>query len=275
MAGRLGGKPSLHFEDYILTKVPSVYKILIYRTSFRARDFKWFPVGRHPLGDRRRRERNTSKACGIMGKLPSSVSVDEMIDAGVIGLLESIDRFDKKAEVKFETYAFTRVRGAMMDELRKMDWAPRSLRDKSKRVEEARRRLVERNGRQPDNFELAKELDIPLQKYYRLSKEISAINPISLDREIISGQGETTNMYDVIPDKDAISPIEDIEDKELKARMVSEIEKLPQKEKLVVALYYYEELTLREIGEILNLSESRVSQIHSKVMKELKNRLSL
>jgi len=214
-------------------------------------------------------------AGGIMGKLPSSVSVDEMIDAGVIGLLESIDRFDKKAEVKFETYAFTRVRGAMMDELRKMDWAPRSLRDKSKRVEEARKRLVEKNGRQPDNLELAEELDVPLQKYYRLSKEISAINPISLDREMISGEGETSNMYDIIPDKDAISPIEDIEDKELKAQMVSEIEKLPQKEKLVVALYYYEELTLREIGEILNLSESRVSQIHSKVVKELKNRLSL
>ncbi|MCH8927749.1 MAG: FliA/WhiG family RNA polymerase sigma factor [Candidatus Marinimicrobia bacterium] len=214
-------------------------------------------------------------AGGIIGKLPSSVSVDEMIDAGVIGLLESIDRFDKKAEVKFETYAFTRVRGAMMDELRKMDWAPRSLRDKSKRVEEAKKRLVEKNGRQPSNSELAEELDIPLQKYYQLSKEISAINPISLDQEMTSGEGETTNMYDIIPDKDVISPVEDMEDKELKAQMVSEIEKLPKKEKLVVALYYYEELTLREIGEILNLSESRVSQIHSKVVKDLKNRLSL
>lgn len=214
-------------------------------------------------------------AGGIIGKLPSSVSVDEMIDAGVIGLLESIDRFDKKAEVKFETYAFTRVRGAMMDELRKMDWAPRSLRDKSKRVEEAKKRLVEKNGRQPSNSELAEELDIPLQKYYQLSKEISAINPISLDHEMTSGEGETTNMYDIIPDKDVISPVEDMEDKELKAQMVSEIEKLPKKEKLVVALYYYEELTLREIGEILNLSESRVSQIHSKVVKDLKNRLSL
>lgn len=214
-------------------------------------------------------------AGGIIGKLPSSVSVDEMIDAGVIGLLESIDRFDKKAEVKFETYAFTRVRGAMMDELRKMDWAPRSLRDKSKRVEEAKKRLVEKNGRQPSNSELAEELDIPLQKYYQLSKEISAINPISLDKEMTSGEGETTNMYDIIPDKDVISPVEDMEDKELKAQMVSEIEKLPKKEKLVVALYYYEELTLREIGEILNLSESRVSQIHSKVVKDLKNRLSL
>lgn len=214
-------------------------------------------------------------AGGIIGKLPSSVSVDEMIDAGVIGLLESIDRFDKKAEVKFETYAFTRVRGAMMDELRKMDWAPRSLRDKSKRVEEAKKRLVEKNGIQPSNSELAEELDIPLQKYYQLSKEISAINPISLDREMTSGEGETTNMYDIIPDKDVISPVEDMEDKELKAQMVSEIEKLPKKEKLVVALYYYEELTLREIGEILNLSESRVSQIHSKVVKDLKNRLSL
>ena len=133
-----------------------------------------------------------------------------------------------------------------------MDWAPRSLRDKSKRVEEARKRLIEKNGRQPDNLELAEELDVPLQKYYRLSKEISAINPISLDQEMISGEGETTNLYDIIPDKDAISPIEDLEDKELKTQMVIEIEKLPQKEKLVVALYYYEELTLREIGEILN-----------------------
>ena len=214
-------------------------------------------------------------AGGIIGKLPSSVSVDDLIDAGVIGLLESIDRFDTNAEVKFETYAYTRVRGAMMDELRKMDWAPRSLREKSKRVEEAYRRLVKRHGRQPDQDEIANELEIPIEKFHQINKEIGAVHLMSLDQEIASSSGETTSLYDVLAEKDTIVPIEAMEDRELKDQMIKEIEKLPKNEKLVIALYYYEELTLKEIGEILNLSESRISQIHSKVVKDLKIRLEL
>ena len=214
-------------------------------------------------------------AGGIIGKLPSSVSVDDLIDAGVIGLLESIDRFDTNAEVKFETYAYTRVRGAMMDELRKMDWAPRSLREKSKRVEEAYRTLVKRHGRQPDQDELANELEVPIEKFHQINKEIGAVNIMSLDQEIASSSGESTNLYDVLAEKDTVVTIEVMEDRELKDRMIKEIEKLPKNEKLVIALYYYEELTLKEIGEILNLSESRISQIHSKVVKDLKVRLEL
>ena len=214
-------------------------------------------------------------AGGIIGKLPASVSIDELIDAGVIGLLESIDRYDTQASVKFETYAFTRVRGAMMDELRKMDWAPRSLREKTKRLDEAHRVLASKFGRQPSNEEIADHLKISLDKFHQISKEVGAVNPISLDKEIFSGTGESTNLYDIVEEKDVITPLKSLEDKELKSLMVKEIEKLPRNEKLVIALYYYEELTLREIGDILNLSESRISQIHSKVVKKLKTALIL
>jgi len=214
-------------------------------------------------------------AGGIIGKLPASVSIDELIDAGVIGLLESIDRYDTQASVKFETYAFTRVRGAMMDELRKMDWAPRSLREKTKRLDEAHRVLASKFGRQPSNEEIADHLKISLDKFHQISKEVGAVNPISLDKEIFSGTGESTNLYDIVEEKDMITPLKSLEDKELKSLMVKEIEKLPRNEKLVIALYYYEELTLREIGDILNLSESRISQIHSKVVKKLKTALIL
>ncbi|MCH7618499.1 MAG: FliA/WhiG family RNA polymerase sigma factor [Candidatus Marinimicrobia bacterium] len=214
-------------------------------------------------------------AGGIIGKLPSSVSVDDLIDAGVIGLLESIDRFDTNAAVKFETYAYTRVRGAMMDELRKMDWAPRSLREKSKRVKEAYRTLVKRHGRQPDQDEIANELEVPIEKFHQINKEIVGVNLMSLDQEVTSNSGESTSLYDVIAEKDTVEPIEAMEDRELKDRMIIEIEKLPKNEKLVIALYYYEELTLKEIGKILDLSESRISQIHSKVVKDLKIRLEL
>ena len=207
--------------------------------------------------------------------MPASVSIDELIDAGVIGLLESIDRYDTQASVKFETYAFTRVRGAMMDELRKMDWAPRSLREKTKRLDEAHRVLASKFGRQPSNEEIADHLEISLDKFHQISTEVGAVNPISLDKEIFSGTGDSTNLYDIVEEKDVVTPLKSLEDKELKSLMVKEIEKLPRNEKLVIALYYYEELTLREIGDILNLSESRVSQIHSKVVKKLKTALIL
>ncbi len=213
-------------------------------------------------------------AGGIINKLPSSVLIDELIDAGVIGLLESIDRFDTRAAVKFETYAYTRVRGAMMDELRKIDWAPRSLREKTKRLDAAYRVLAAKLGRQPNHEEVAEHLEITLDKFHQISKEIGAVTPISLDQEISSGSGESTNLYDVIAENSIASPDDNLEDKELKSMVVKEIEKLPKNEKLVLALYYYEELTLREIGEILILSESRVSQIHSKVVKKLKTALT-
>ena len=214
-------------------------------------------------------------AGGIIGKLPSSVLIDELIDAGVIGLLESIDRYDTQASVKFETYAFTRVRGAMLDELRKMDWAPRSLREKTKRLDEAHRVLASKLGRQPSQEEIAEYLEITLDKFHQLTKEVIAVNPISFDQEKFSGTGESTNLYDIVEEQNAITPMKSLEDKELKALVIEEIEKLPKNEKLLIALYYYEELTLREIGEILNLSESRVSQIHSKVVKKMKTALTL
>ena len=213
-------------------------------------------------------------AGGIVGKLPASVCMDELIDAGVIGLSESIDRYDTKTSVKFETYAFTRVRGAMMDELRKMDWAPQSLRRKTKRLNEAHRILTAKLSRQPNQEEIAEHLEITLEKFHQLRKETIAVNPISFDREIFFDSGESMNLYDVVEERDAITPMKSLEDRELKSMLVEEIENLPKNEKLVIDLYYYEGLTLREIGEILNLSEARICQIRLKVEKKLKTALT-
>ena len=213
-------------------------------------------------------------AGGIVGKLPASVSMDELIDAGVIGLSESIDRYDTKASAKFETYAFTRVRGAMMDELRKMDWAPQSLRKKTKRLNEAHRILTAKLSRQPSQEEIAEHLEITLEKFHQLRKETVAANPISFDREIFYDSGESMNLYDVVEERDVIMPMKSLEDKELKSMLVEEIENLPKNEKLVIVLRYYEERKFREIGEVLNLSESRVFQIHSKAVKKLKTALT-
>ena len=210
----------------------------------------------------------------IIGRLPESVSIDELIDAGVIGLLESIDRYDTKASVKFETYAFTRVRGAMMDELRKMDWASRNLREKTKRLDEAHGVLTAKLGRQPSQEEIAEHLEITLEKFHQLRKETIAVNPISFDREIFFDSGESMNLYDVVEERDAITPMKSLEDKELKSMLVEEIENLSKNEKLVIVLRYYEERKFREIGEVLNLSESRVFQIHSKAVKILKTALT-
>ena len=213
-------------------------------------------------------------AGGIVGKLPAGVSMDELIDAGVIGLSESIDRYDTKTSAKFETYAFTRVRGAMMDELRKMDWVPRSMREKTKRLNEAHRILTAKLNRQPSQGELAEHLEITLDKFHKLRKETIAANPISFDREIFFDSGESMNLYDVVEERDAITPMKSLEDKELKSMLVEEIENLPKNEKLVIDLYYYEGLTLREIAEILNFSESRICQIRLKVEKKLKTALT-
>ena len=223
--------------------------------------FQYLPLVKHIAG-------------GIIGKLPASVSIDELIDAGVIGLLESIDRYDTKASVKFETYAFTRVRGAMMDELRKMDWASRNLREKTKRLDEAHGVLTAKLGRQPSQEEIAEHLEITLEKFHQLRKETIAVNPISFDREIFFDSGESMNLYDVVEERDAIPPMKSLEDKELKSMLVEEIENLPKNEKLVIDLYYYEGLTLREIAEILNYSESRICQIRLKVEKKLKTALT-
>ena len=209
----------------------------------------------------------------VTERLPSSVDTEDVMSAGVLGLLEAINRFDPSWGVKFETYAYTRIRGAMVDELRKMDWAPRSVREKGKKLEQTLNHLESKLGRQPSEVEIAEALDITFEEYHQMAMEADSASIYSLDQEIVAHSGGGT-LYNILPQPEAVSPSAQVEQQELKELLVREIERLPEVQKLVIALYYYEELTMKEIGEVLNLSESRISQIHSKVVSMLRATLA-
>ena len=205
-------------------------------------------------------------AGGIIGKLPASVSIDELIDAGVIGLLESIDRYDTQASVKFETYAFTRVRGAMMDELRTRDWLPRSVRRSARAVDSAVRQLEQQLGRAPEENEIAQHLEMPLSEYQQLLNDTNSGQLLPFE-ELVADGGEPSN------NELANSPFEQLLDGQQRQTLIEAIEALPEREKLLMALYYQEELNLKEVGAVLGVTESRVSQLHSQAVSRLRARL--
>ena len=209
----------------------------------------------------------------VVERLPDSVERDDVMSAGVIGLLEAINRYDPSWGVKFETYAYTRIRGAMVDELRKMDWAPRSLRENGRKIEQTIDHLEGKLGREPSDGEIANALHISFDEYQQMARRASFASMSSLDEEIVPHSGGGT-LYSILPQPEADSPVTQFENKELRELLVKEIERLPDVQKLVIVLYYYEELTMKEIGNVLDLSESRVSQIHSKVVVKLRDGLA-
>jgi len=205
--------------------------------------------------------------------LPRSVQLDELVNAGMIGLISAVDNFEPERGFKFETYASNRVRGAILDTLRDYDWMPRSIRSKTRSLENALVKLEGMLGEMPSDEQVAEELELSLNDYYSMLEDVKVASILSLDQPIPGPEGEMSALSELVADEDAENANEQLDWNEAKALAKKMIEGLKQQERLVIALYYYEELTLREIGDVLGISESRVSQIHSKVMITLKGKL--
>ena len=208
----------------------------------------------------------------IWSRLPEGVELDDLISAGVFGLMDAIDAFDLSRGVKFETYCVPRIRGAMLDELRTMDWVPRLVRSKASKLNEAVKNLEARLGRQPNENELAEEMQISVPELEKMMMDANAVNLISLNEKWYETDSyKDVREIDILEDKKGEDPTRRIQKADL-MRLVTK--GLNRNERLIIILYYYEELTMKEIGATLDLSESRVSQMHSSIVDRLKNQLN-
>lgn len=207
--------------------------------------------------------------------LPKSVELDDLIGSGVFGLIKAVETFDLSLGFKFETFATHKIRGAILDELRAQDWVPRSIRTKSKNLQSTYARLEQDLGRIPYDDEVADELGVTMSEFESLLTEVAPTTIVSLEEQLPSrgGDAKSLTLIDTIGDPSGADPLKELGYQEVKRILKETIGDLPEKEKLVVALYHYEELTLREIGQVLGITESRVSQIHSKAMIKLRSRL--
>lgn len=199
-----------------------------------------------------------------------NVEYEDLVSYGIFGLIDAIDKFDYNKNVKFETYASLRIRGAILDQIRKMDWIPRSLRQKQKMMDAAYMKLESMNGRTATDEEVAKELNIEVDELLNWQGQTKATGVVSLDEFTESG---CDVKMDATRNSHFEQPESAIEKEELKKMIVESLEKLTEKEKNVVILYYYEEMTLKEISKVLEVSESRVSQLHTKALNKMKQKL--
>jgi len=208
--------------------------------------------------------------------LPAHVEEADLISYGLVGLISAISRFDLSREIKFETYAIPRIRGAIIDELRSLDWVPRSVRARAREIERANTKLEARLQRAPTDEEMADELEIGVDDFQD-ALLISNSTIVALDElwSASDSSGDSVSLLDTIADSDAPDPQAIVDQGELRDRIADAIAALPEREKLVIALYYYENLTLREIGEVLGVTESRVSQLHTKAVLRLRSKLSV
>jgi RNA polymerase sigma factor FliA len=208
--------------------------------------------------------------------LPAHVEDDDLVSYGLLGLIGAIERFDPDRDIKFETYAIARIKGAIIDELRSMDWVPRSVRARARDIERAIADLERKLMRAPNDDEIASKLGVSEEEFQDSLLEISRSSIAALDELWVgpSGSGDAVSLIDTIEDPQAPQPQQAMAQTELREALSESIARLPEREKLVVTLYYYEELTLREIGEVLGVTESRVSQLHTKAILRLKARLS-
>ena len=207
--------------------------------------------------------------------LPAHVEETDLISYGLLGLIGAVERFDPERHVKFETYAVSRIKGSIIDELRSLDWVPRSVRARAREIERAHGRLEHRLHRTPSDEEMAGELDLSVDEFQESLIKISNSTVVALDElwAVSDSSGDQVSLLDTLHDPDAPDPQLLLDASEVKDRLADAISALPEREKLVIALYYYENLTLREIGEVLGVTESRISQLHTKAVLRLKSRL--
>ena len=202
-------------------------------------------------------------------RMPPTISKEELISTGIVGLIDALDKFNSEIGVKFQTYAEHRIKGAILDELRKMDWIPRSIRKDVHKIEAAITAVKCKLGREPEDYEIAQEMDVDIDSYYKMLGRARGISLFSLDETMPDGSApKFTKQASNTP-----SPFEELKIKEMKKTISRTLASLSEKEQLVISLYYYDELTLKEIAKILNLTESRISQIHSKAIIRLRGKL--
>jgi RNA polymerase sigma factor for flagellar operon FliA len=205
-------------------------------------------------------------------RLPNNIEIRDLINAGVIGLLDAIDKFEPERNIKFKTYAEVRIRGAILDSLRNLDWAPRSLRKKSKDLEKVYSQLSQKLGRPATDEEVCEALGEDMENFHALVDQLHGLTIGSFEN---MGDGEDSDNYiNYYPDDGTNDPYTKFEANEMTAMLAEAIEELPEKERLVLSLYYYEEFTMKEIGALLGVNESRVSQLHTKATLRLRGRLS-
>lgn len=211
----------------------------------------------------------------VSAGLPHTIEQADLVSYGMFGLIDAIDKFDPGRGYKFETYAISRIRGSIIDELRSIDWVPRSMRAKSRSVEKAYAKLENELNRTPSEAEVAEELGMTEHDLQTLFGQISFFGIVALEETVSVGseRGDTVTVGDTIPDAD-IGPVGAFEVEETKQMLAAAINRLPEREKLVLSLYYYEGLTLGQIGEVLHITESRVCQIHTKAVLQLRSRLT-
>ncbi len=207
--------------------------------------------------------------------LPSSVDRDDLVSAGILGLVKAVETFEPERGFKFETFAGHKIRGAMLDELRALDWVPRSVRQKAKDLQRVYSKLENELGRMPYDDEVCGEMNISMKEYESMLSEVTPTTIVSLEEAMPHRDADSKEikLVDTIEDPGSENPLRALGFAEVKEILKDTISNLPEKERLVVALYHYEELTLKEIGVVLGISESRVSQIHSKAILKLRSRL--
>ena len=218
--------------------------------------------------------RNLVKYCAdrLHSKLPDKVELDDLISAGVFGLMDAIDKFNPAVGVKFETYCAPRIKGSILDELRSMDWVPRLVRARAHQLAKATHSLEMHLGRKPDKEEIAEELNMDTEEFNRLQRDANAVSLVSLNTKCGDSEGEKDVCeIDVIKDGKSENPLLEAQKRDLRNLLTKG---LTRAERLIIVLYYYEEMTMKEIGATLDLSESRVSQMHSSIVARLKAQMN-
>jgi RNA polymerase sigma factor FliA len=207
--------------------------------------------------------------------LPANVEQADLVSYGIFGLIDALEKFDLSREIKFETYAIPRIRGAIIDELRSLDWVPRSVRFKAREVEKAYTELEARQKRAPTDKEVAAHLGVSLAELHDIVTQISFVTVTALEEAVSSGadRGDSMSLLDTLADVGSSDPTLGLEGSETRAMLASAINSLSEREKIVITLYYFEGMTLAEIGEVLRVTESRVCQIHTKAVGQLRGNL--
>ncbi len=205
--------------------------------------------------------------------LPPHIDEEELMSAAVMGLISSAERFEPSRGVQFKTFAEQRIKGTILDELRSQDWLSRSVREKYKRLEREFSRLSQTLGRDPSGEEIASAMEVDLEEYYRILEEVHTFSFVSLNESMEDDDGSLVTLLDMVADSSTLTPQAQMQYRQLIDSLAACIDSLPEKERIVITLYYYEDLRLKDIGEVLGLTESRVSQLHSQAVVRLRAKM--